>query len=229
MGDLTRLGRISKASLADSVYQSLLDAILTGQLAGGAELSEVSLAAELGLSRTPVHEAIGRLAKDGLVEQTSGRQPKVVSLSSEEIAEIYEMRLLLEPAAAERAATRLEEAELAALRETADALDRASNSKAWAAKAIEFDIRFHDALASASGNERLRADITKYRHLVRAFCRMSGSSENLRDALREHREILDALEARNASGARKAMASHIKARLQAVLAEIEASAAKQPA
>ena len=212
-------GPISRTSLAESVYQHVLEAILAGGLPGGAELNEVALAAELGVSRTPVHEALLRLAADGLVEQQASRA-RVACFDRNDVREIYEMRKVLECAAAERAARRLEEPRRAELREEADALADASEGRTWPARAIDFDIRFHDVLARAAGNERLRAEIVKYRHLVRAFCRMSGNPANLRAALAEHRRILDALEARDPVAARRAMAAHIDARLEAVLAEL---------
>jgi DNA-binding GntR family transcriptional regulator len=216
-------GPITKPSLAESVYQHILEAILTGTLASGTELSEVTLAAELGVSRTPVHEALLRLATDGLVEHLANRCDRVARFTTDDIRHIYDMRSILEAAAAERAARSISAEELIALRTEADALARAKPGPNWPAQAIDFDIRFHNVLAANSGNDRLRTEITKYRHLVRAFCRMSGRRENLSQALEEHRQILTALESRNANAARKAMTAHISARLEAVLREIEES------
>lgn len=216
MATLAKLAA-SRSSLADSVYQSVLEAILSGTLAPGAELSEVALAAELGVSRTPVHVALKRLVLDGLAEPMTNRQARVVRLGPDEIRDIYEMRIILESVAAERAATRLSTEGREALRESATALVAAAGSANWPARAIDFDIRFHDALAAACGNERLRAEIAKYRRLVRAFCRSSGSHENLTRAFQEHLEILDAVEARDGVRARRAMADHIQKRLDAVL------------
>jgi DNA-binding GntR family transcriptional regulator len=213
---------ISRTSLADSVYQHILEAILTGSISSGTELSEVALAAELGVSRTPVHEALRRLAADGLVDSLAHRQARVAHFSRQDIVEIYEMRGLLETAAAERAARQLDTAQLAELREALDALAD-SNTRGWTNRALDFDVRFHNLLAAATQNERLRAEIAKYRHLVRAFCRMSGTPQNLRDAMHEHARILKALEARDPAAARRAMAAHIDARLKAVLQELDSA------
>jgi DNA-binding GntR family transcriptional regulator len=84
-------------------------------------------------------------------------------------------------------------------------------------RALEFDLRFHDVPARAAGNERLRADISRYRLLARAFCRLTGSPENLEEALREHVEVLRALEAGSAEEAARAMAGHVEARLRVVI------------
>ncbi len=133
---------IAKTSLAESVYQRILEAILSGTLAGGTELSEVALAAELGVSRTPVHEALLRLAADGLVEDLASRQARVARFTRQDLANIYEVRRILEPAAAELAATRMTDEQLAELRAAADALDAAKDKRDWANRAIDFDLRF---------------------------------------------------------------------------------------
>jgi DNA-binding GntR family transcriptional regulator len=148
------------------------------------------------------------------------RRLVVARFSREDVVEIYEMRQLLETAAARRAAKQIDAAVLAGLRTEADALDAAPQAPDWTARALEFDLRFHDAIAHASGNRRLQADISRYRLLVRAFCRMTGTRANLGDALREHREILAALEARDAARAARAVALHVDNRFKVVLAEL---------
>jgi DNA-binding GntR family transcriptional regulator len=213
---------IAKTSLAESVYQRILEAILSGSLAGGMELSEVALAAELGVSRTPVHEALLRLAADGLVEDLVSRQARVARFTREDVVEIYDMRRVLEPAAAERAAGRLDREQLAELRSAAKSLLAGNGKRDWANRAIEFDLQFHQTLAAAAGNKRLQAEIAKYRRLVRAFCRATGDRDNLQQALREHLKILDALNARDGAAARQAMIAHIDARLRCVLERMQA-------
>lgn len=213
---------IAKISLAESVYQRILEAILSGSLASGMELSEVALAAELGVSRTPVHEALLRLAADGLVEDLVSRQARVACFSREDVVEIYDMRRILEPAAAERAASRLADEQIAELRSAAETLLTGAGKKDWANRAIEFDLRFHQALAAAADNDRLRGEIAKYRRLVRAFCRATGARENLQQALREHLSILNALAARDGAAASRAMIAHIDARLLCVLERMKA-------
>lgn len=210
---------LARTSLADAAYEQLLEAILAGRLRGGAELSEVSLAAELQVSRTPIHEALRRLSADGLVQIAASGLARVARFTRRDVTEIYEMRSLLESAAAERAAERLTDEQLTRLQAEADALaDR--TQRGWAGKALDFDCTFHDRLAEACGNDRLRNEIRKYRHLVRAFCRMSGNTENLHAAYDEHLVILSALKARHAQQAYAAMRHHIAARLAAVLREL---------
>ncbi|HUR47073.1 MAG TPA: FCD domain-containing protein, partial [Candidatus Saccharimonadales bacterium] len=111
---------------------------------------------------------------------------------------------------------------LASLRAEAKQLDSAPVDAPWSARAISFDLHFHDVVAESSGNEFLRKDIFRHRRLVQGFCRITGTPENLRAAFDEHLLILDALEQRNAETAREAMVSHIDARLQILLKLLEA-------
>ncbi|MCA9040406.1 MAG: GntR family transcriptional regulator [Planctomycetaceae bacterium] len=207
---------ISRTSLADEVYETLVEAIVNGQLESGSLLSSVELSRQLQVSRTPVTEALQRLTFDGLVEQVNNRQARVTQLSLEEIEHIYEMRALLEGAAAERAANNLSSEQIALLIKEAKQLKARRKEVNWHEQAIEFDLRFHQILADAAGNKRLRDDILRYRRLVRCFCRMTGNENNLLSALEEHHEILKALQEGKPATARKTMVSHIKQRLAAV-------------
>ena len=214
---------IERASLADSAYESLLEAILTGRLPGGTVLNTVALAQQLDVSRTPVQEALRRLANDGLVRQENWRRAHVITLSREDVRDIYEQRALLEGAAAQRAATRIGEEALETLRAETAALAAAISEVDWPLRVIDFDIRFHDLVALASGNRQLLTDIRRYRLLVRGLCRVTGTHENLHAAFEEHLLILDALQSRAADAARDAMVRHIESRLATVLKTVYAS------
>jgi len=211
---------LSRTFLVESAYEAILENILSGTLPAGTVVSEVSLAHDLNVSRTPVHQALARLAKEGLIDHRSGLQPRIARFSREDVIEIYDMRLLLETAATQRAAKRMDPRVLADLTRDADALAAAPDSPDWTRQALDFDQRFHDAVAASSGNRRLRQEIAKYRLLVRAFCRMTGSSENLRDALREHQAVLKALGERHPASAGQAMAHHVQKRVDAVLGSL---------
>lgn len=202
-------GRIERARLSDSVYETLLEAILSGRLASGSIVSEVSLAKQLDVSRTPVHDALRQLAKDGLVEQRAGRRAVIATFSKEDVYDIFEMRKLLEGEAARRAATRIDRATLAKLRAFADDLKGNRKASDWMAKWIDFDEQFHDAIAKASGSQRLWQDIVRYRLLHRGFNKLSTNVDSLQQALAEHIAILDALEKRDPDTAAKTMLTHV--------------------
>ena len=208
---------LSRTFLVEGAYETILENILSGTLPSGTVVSEVSLAQDLRISRTPVHQALARLAKEGLIEHRAGRKPRIARFGRDDVLEIYDMRLLLETAATQRAAKRMDARVLTELTREADQLAAAPDSADWTRAALEFDVRFHDAVSIASGNRRLRQEIAKYRLQVRAFCRMTGSVGNLREALAEHQIVLKALADRNPAAAGQAMAKHVQKRLDAVL------------
>lgn len=208
---------LSRTFLVEGAYQAILENILSGTLPSGTVVSEVSLAQDLHVSRTPVHQALERLAKEGLIEHRSGRKARIARFGRDDVLEIYDMRLLLETAATQRAAKRMDARVVAELTREADQLAAAPDGVDWTRAALEFDVRFHDAIAIASGNRRLRQEIAKYRLQVRAFCRMTGGAGNLREALAEHQVVLKAMADRNPAAAGQAMAKHVQKRLDAVL------------
>lgn len=209
--------QIKRTSLLDAVYESLLEAIISGGLAPGAELNSVELAQQLDVSRTPVKEAIKLLVHDGLVEQVNNHKARVAKFSRQDVSEIYDLREQLEGAAAEKATKLIDEKVLAQMRSEADSLLQSYGKLSWSSKAVDYDIRFHTTLATESGNKRLSKEIIRYRLLVRGFCRMTGSEETLLQALKEHIVILEAIESRDPILARQAMVSHIQVRKSTVL------------
>ena len=211
---------LSRTFLVESVYDRLLDSILSGALASGTVVSEVALARELQVSRTPVHLAVTRLAREGLLELGPARKPRVARFRREDVVEIYEMRILLESAAVERACGRMDPKLLDELARQAEQLAAQPDGAAWTRSALEFDVRLHDAIARSSGNRRLEQEISKYRLLVLAFCRITGSGENLREALREHQAVIHALQKHDPALASRAMARHVHRRLDAVLEKV---------
>lgn len=126
--------------------------ILSGDLGHHAKLRQEDLAAELGVSRTPVREALGRLAADGLVELLPNRGARVADITPEDIRASYEARLVVEPAAAGLAAARRDPGALAAMR-AAVAAHRASAGEVQRAFGANRD--FHLALVAGAGNEFL--------------------------------------------------------------------------
>lgn len=204
-------------SLVESIYETLLEAIVSGSLAPGTELNSVGLSRQLDVSRTPLREALLLLERDGLVLQAGNHKARVRKFTVDDIREIYEVRLLLESAAAELATKRLSAEALSEWRKEAKALIKQADDIGWCEKVIEFDLRFHDAIATASGNQRLHEDIRRYRLLVRSFCILTGRQATLKNAMKEHLTIIDALATRRPSAARKAMSDHITSRKHEVL------------
>ncbi len=121
------------------------------------------------------------------------------------------MRKFLEGPAAELAAGRLDARQLAPLKAAAQALQDTSQEDHWTSRWAEFDDLFHTTIAQGSGNRRLVQDIGRYRLLHKGFNRAATDPQSLQQALHEHLEIIEALEAKNGKLARKRMVNHITA------------------
>lgn len=196
--------------LSEQVYESLVEMIVRGKLVPGQPVSEVELARALSVSRTPIHEAVKQLVKDGLVVQAANRRPVVVSFGPDDVRDVYEMRRILESEAAAKAADRLDRPTLqrldAALKEFRKSKPTASSISVW----VKLDDEFHSAIAGAAGSPRLAADIVRYRLMNRVFNRSHTDAGVLQQAAEEHQAILDALRKRDADAARRAMCEHLE-------------------
>jgi DNA-binding GntR family transcriptional regulator len=199
--------RIVRRTLSEQVVQRLKPQILSMALPQGSRLLTENIARELGVSRTPVREGLRELAKEGLVTY-DGRSYFVKEFSPREITEIISIRKALEVLAIRQACCHITESTLASLRlicsETANELQE-SNIEAL----VRLDISFHDLIADASLNERLRmltSGLAEQFHLTH---RLSFKPEQMQETLREHREILQGLEQRDADRAASAMVYHL--------------------
>lgn len=184
--------------------------IVRGRLEPGQPVSEVELARTLNVSRTPIHEAVKQLVKDGLVIQAANRRPVVVSFGAEDIRDVYEMRIILESEAAAKCADRIDLPTLQRLEETLTQFRKSKLSVSTIAKWVQLDDEFHSAIASASGSPRLAADINRYRLLHRVFNRSHTDASVLQQAAEEHAAILDAFRKRSADLARQSMRRHLE-------------------
>lgn len=195
--------------LSEQVYQALLESILSGSLLPGEVVSELALAKRLKVSRTPVHDALRQLIKDGLVHQQPNRRAVIAEFTADDIREVFEMRRLLEGEAAALAARRLDRPTLHRLRKVALDLDAEWGGPGWVEKWADCDDEFHSVIARSCGSRRLCQDVLRYRTIHRGFNRTHTSAEVVHTALAEHLRILDALDQRDADAARAAMAAHI--------------------
>jgi len=210
-------GPVVRTSLAELVYQRILDAILSGRLPSGSEIIASDLADELQVSPSPVREALLKLASDGLVQNASNRRATVVSFSREDIRGVFEVRRLLECGAAELAATVITPAQLAELRATAEACSALFGDTARKREMLDLDNRFHLLIAEAAGNESLKSEILRFNRRVRVIQWLRLSPAKMRVAFDEHLAILAGLEAHDPEVARHAMSRHIREALTFVL------------
>ncbi len=194
-------------SVREAAYTHLRGAILAGALLPGARISEPGLAQELGVSRTPVREALQRLAQEGLVELLPGKGARVRVLSAEEVREVYDVRALLEGEAAALAAQNATEAELNRLERILQALDALPREAYVQQMQVDFD--FHTALIEAAHNKtlaRIYADLRSSLTLIRSFQQTLSQHPKTRA---QHRAIVSALKARNSALASEAARAHV--------------------
>lgn len=207
-------------------YEKLKLMILDGELAGGEPLIERPLAERLGVSRTPVRETIFRLAREGLVRVIEGKGAFVASYTIEDMIEIYQMREGLEPLAARLACANL----------TDEHLDRHEEqlSRYRARPALRHEDPgkwrrlgrdFHNMFIHASKNARLIRAIEGMQHqieLFRGLGRTINPRTDLKSAVEEHAEILQALRARSPQRAEKAVRAHLQNGLRYRLEALQA-------
>lgn len=206
---------------SDRAYRTLLDEIQSGRLAPGSVLGEVEQAARLGVSRTPLREALGRLGADGLVVQQSPRVTVVSDLDAGDILELFEVRRALEESAARLAAARGDARTFA---ELADAFGAASLDGA-AATDDYYDVieRFDAALDAAVRNDYLTAALRGVRtHLVRVRRLARDNPGRLAASVAEHRLIAAAIAQRDADLAAHATHVHLHNALRSILDSIGA-------
>jgi len=202
---------IQANKLSDQVYHHLLAEVLAGRLAPGTVLREVELAGQLGVSRTPVREGLGRLAAQGLAEIRANRSAVVRRLGPEQLRHTYQVREALEGMAAELACRHLTAADLAHL-DSCSAAVPDEGAPGYCDACHRLDVELHRLLALRSGNPVLAREIAKFHDLVQLVRdRVASQSGALPLALRQHRQIIAALKARQPARARKRMIEHIRA------------------
>lgn len=196
--------------LSEQVYETLVEMIVRGALQPGQPVSEVELARSLNVSRTPIHEAVKQLVKDGLIIQAANRRPVVVTFGADDVRDVYEMRRILESEAAAKAADRIDRPTLQALEAALSEFRKRAVTEDSIASWVKIDDEFHSAIARAAGSSRLAADIDRYRLMHRVFNRSHTDPSVLTQAAEEHARILDALKRRCAEDARQAMREHLE-------------------
>jgi DNA-binding GntR family transcriptional regulator len=194
------------ASLSEQAYARLRELILDRRIAAGSVLLEGKIADELGISRTPMREALGRLAGEGLLVRRDARSYSVRTIGTKEYFDLMRTRELLECEAIALAVGRADEAKLAALADEVDTMNSGQHSESehW-----HFDDRLHLFIAETSGNVVLPRLIQQLRDEARLF-RLHSPLHRGKENHHEHREIIDALRKKDVEGARGAMRAHLR-------------------
>ncbi|HET7264545.1 MAG TPA: GntR family transcriptional regulator [bacterium] len=210
------LGPVPVKRLGDTVYETLAEAIASGQLPEGAKLFEDEIAKQMGVSRTPVREAFRQLAKTGLVDADLYRTPVVRRLTRQDIEEIYALREALEPLALGLAVRNPDRAWLDDL----DAKQRAIEEQyalgsAGVAESVHYNEFFHRAFVTASRHERLANIMDPLWIQVLRLSFLSHQLERLPSgrlprAMAEHRAILEAARDRDVERGETLLRRHVR-------------------
>ena len=207
--------------LRDLVSEHIRQAIISGIFHPGERLMEIQLAEEMGVSRTPVREAIRKLELEGLVVMIPRRGTYVANISIKDINEVYEVRTALDVLAAGLAAERINEDELEMMQrllvEIGQYIDEGNIEKI-----VEIDTAFHDILYQASRNNRLVGIIYNLREQLTSFrAKSMAYPGRLEETLEEHRRIVDTIAQGDAVAAQKASEYHMERSEHTLLLSME--------
>lgn len=213
IGGSARPARRSRAKQSmERAYTAIRTAILDGRYARGERLVEDNLAAETGVSRTPVREALRRLAAEGIIRYGVGMGATVADWSASELDEIMVLRVTLESLAAQLAARRITAPELAELTALNEIMRSAAEEQptGFLGTIAEANDRFHKTIARAARNGRLLdiiGGLIEVPLVLRTFRRYSKAE--LRRSLNQHQDLISALAAGDADWAAAVMRAHI--------------------
>ena len=217
MLDTPTAGDPAFATKSDLAYTRLRGLILSGDLAPGAVLPQAALASTIGISTTPLREALRRLKQEGLVDLDAHRDARVRPLDAAEARDLLELRGSLDPLAASLAAQRRTDADLAEVRAALDGLEALSTHPS--AAQLESHHRFHAAIHRASHNallvETLDGLWVKTDRYRRHGLATGRSDEERDDRATEHRQLFEAVEDGDAAAAAELMRRHVETSLGA--------------
>ncbi|MBM3812816.1 MAG: GntR family transcriptional regulator [Acidimicrobiia bacterium] len=225
-----QLTRIRRPRAVDAVYEVLRERILSSQFKPGERLHIDELSTKLGVSLTPVQHAIHQLAAEGLVEVRPRKGTFVARLSPQHVEETFEIRTALECLAAEQAVERITEEELQRVRQLLEALGKPVRTPEDR-KAHERDnSEFHRAIIQASGNQRLSEmyeELNAHLQIGRIHAGSDDGTNRLAQEHEEHRQIVAALERRDAPALVPALRQHILRAKNALTASLRATSEQQ--
>ena len=214
--------------LRDVVFQTLRQAILRGELEPGERLMEIHLANRLGVSRTPIREAIRKLELEGLVVMIHRRGAIVASITEKDLKDVLEVRRTLEIMAGEIACERITPELLEQLKNTGHEFMVRKDTNDFTSLA-EVDVKFHDIIYAATGNQRLISILNNLREQMYRYrleyLKDTGSHERLNS---EHYEIYEGIRNGDKETVKAAIGRHIDNQRDAILAAIRENKTEEP-
>ena len=207
--------------LRDVVFNTLRSAIITGELSPGERLMEIKLANELGVSRTPVREALRKLEREGLVITTARKGAEVAPINERDLKEVLEVRKSLESLACQLAAQKI----------TPEQVEELSAMNSSIAQAIEendieaitqLDIDFHEVIYQITENRRLIDILHQLKeHILRYRLQYIKDMKNKKNIVEEHKKIIGALESHNPKASRREIERHIELQEKYILNNLD--------
>lgn len=203
--------------LRDVVFKTLRQAILRGELKPGERLMEIHLANRLGVSRTPIREAIRKLELEGLVNMVPRKGAEVANITEKSLKDVLEVRRALDALSIELACDRITEEAMEALREAKVAFEDATKTGDTAVIAKR-DVEFHDIIIAAAGNERLTAMINNLaEQMYRYRFEYIKDAKNHQRIIEEHNMIFMSLSKKDKAAAANAVITHIDSQEKSII------------
>jgi DNA-binding GntR family transcriptional regulator len=226
--DILKVSLNEYLPLRDVVFNALRKAILTGDLKPGERLMEKQLAEKMGVSRTPIREAIRKLELEGFVVMVPRKGAQVADITEKDIQDVLEVRGSLEALAVKLASEKMGKEQLEQLKEAMKSFTEASKEQDID-QMIEKDVEFHDIIFGATQNEKLIQIINNLREQIHRYRgAYLKSFDNVSKIGKEHQQIVDAIENKDMEKAEKIAMTHIKNQEKAVIEYIRREQAKNP-
>ena len=218
--------RLPRESSRDYALRIIKDNIISLRLEPGSQISENELATEMGLSRTPVREAIRKLELEGLVTMIPRRGAEVAQITEKNLRDVLEVRRALDALAIELACERITEDELAELKKACENFEL-ETKRGNANQVAQADVELHDIILKASGNERLMQMISKLsQQMYRYRLEYVKDEANYKRLIAEHRVIYEAIRDRDRQTGAEAIKNHIDNQEKAVIRMITSASGK---
>ena len=207
--------------LRDVVFNTLRQAILKGELKPGERLMEIALAERLGVSRTPIREAMRKLEQEGLVVMIPRRGAQVANITEKDLNDVLEVRIALENVAIEKACARMTEEEMRRLWLAAKEFEH-TIAEGNLVKLAEADVAFHEVIYQASDNKRLIQVLNNMREQIYRYrVEYLKDENNYPTLMKEHKDIVEGLVRKNKMQVTETMHQHVKNQAVAVKAMIQ--------
>lgn len=220
MGEQFQVDMDEFLPLRDVVFNTLRKAILTGKLKPGERLMEVHLANQLGVSRTPIREAIRKLELEGLVIMIPRRGAEVARITEKSLKDVLEVRRALDALSVELACDRIGEEDIKRLLEACQSFEQAAKGKD-AAVIAKADVTLHDIIVEATGNQRLQQLVNNLSEQMYRYRFVYIQEESQHDKLvAEHREIYESIASRDKQRASRAAKIHIDNQEKSIIKQI---------